>query len=717
MDFYDLWQLFDLCKKELHRYGSPKKLESIESLKKIILDLWNDERIPDNVIQVIYEYYKSDMDASILNQFIIDEINKMNKENKIRVIENISKSFNLENIGEIFTCLEKDLDKTLLILNSTQMTKEEKETVFQVIENEYYRSQIVKQIHSNNFETDKLVQQVLEFDVLEQKLDKISAEPEKAKFIANLRDNNVKIQFLKQIKEEKNRKFIINNLKHKVDPIIKPYTDLVMNMIKEFFEDKLGDKLDIQKMERLEIVFNTTDIALTDLGNMLSGETYHLYQKIIINSRHKENANQIIGILLHEYGHAFSKYNYLYTLYSPPEKIEEGTQDLFAELVINYYIEKHKNIYIGNKKIRIDYPYISYSSYDSENAWQRTMLYPLSQEEGKAELALSEYLLGDKNKYLEMTLGKERAKSHHKDIFGNPDVNTSWREIYEANPQSYNNVNRKSIYYRRNYLIPIFELQKRLENDDIDFFGMRDGETYKCEYIGNVYFKGRKLYQISEDEMAEFKNLYELQLGFVISGFNKFANKKINELNSKEIQEHSFEILSNSLILLSDLEEAGTTLERVWRTSLRFEAEKVTNGQSIEISLKKYRKLIPKYIEILSRNKINTNEYILDAVKDLQFEYIEQIRLALKEGKEQIVLEALKDNESSEIYVDNSILEVLEEFGINIRYDIGYTTKNIFQAASRGVLTLDDINRVKLTIDRNTTQISNEENRNGNESR
>ena len=132
---------------------------------------------------------------------------------------------------------------------------------------------------------------------------------------------------------------------------------------------------------------------------------------------------------------------------------------------------------------------------------------------------------------------------------------------------------------------------------------------------------------------------------------------------------------------------------------------------------KKYRKLIPKYIEILSRNKINTNEYILDAVKDLQFEYIEQIRLALKEGKEQIVLEALKDNESSEIYVDNSILEVLEEFGINIRYDIGYTTKNIFQAASRGVLTLDDINRVKLTIDRNTTQISNEENRNGNESR
>ena len=86
--------------------------------------------------------------------------------------------------------------------------------------------------------------------------------------------------------------------------------------------------------------------------------------------------------------------------------------------------------------------------------------------------------------------------------------------------------------------------------------------------------------------MAEFKNLYELQLGFVISGFNKFANKKINELNSKEIQEHSFEILSNSLILLSDLEEAGTTLERVWRTSLRFEAEKVTNGQSIEISLK-----------------------------------------------------------------------------------------------------------------------------------
>lgn len=101
----------------------------------------------------------------------------------------------------------------------------------------------------------------------------------------------------------------------------------------------------------------------------------------------------------------------------------------------------------------------------------------------------------------------------------------------------------------------------------------------------------------------------------------------------------------------------------------------------------------------------------------MQFEYIEQIRLALKEGKEQIVLEALKDNESSEIYVDNSILEVLEEFGINIRYDIGYTTKNIFQAASRGVLTLDDINRVKLTIDRNTTQISNEENRNGNESR
>lgn len=57
----------------------------------------------------------------------------------------------------------------------------------------------------------------------------------------------------------------------------------------------------------------------------------------------------------------------------------------------------------------MEYPYVSFTAYTKENAWQRTMLYALERD-GQDKIALAEYQLGDKNKYLDMVLGRETAE-------------------------------------------------------------------------------------------------------------------------------------------------------------------------------------------------------------------------------------------------------------------------------------------------------------------
>lgn len=131
------------------------------------------------------------------------------------------------------------------------------------------------------------------------------------------------------------------------------------------------------------------------------GIANHLFDYIKINDRHINNISSTLGFLLHEYSHLFIKYSNKYNCTPTSFSIEEGTCDLFADLVMNHYIEKHNQIQLGERKIRIEYPYSTYSLYDFENAWQRTILAGLEGKGKNPIEALSEYMLGDKYKYIE----------------------------------------------------------------------------------------------------------------------------------------------------------------------------------------------------------------------------------------------------------------------------------------------------------------------------
>ena len=788
MDLFGINNLIEKCEKYARRYGIQGRFAPIDEFRNLIVVLCNDDKIPEDLVEALYQYYGSGRDK-VLNDFKRQEFNKLAPIEKARLIlkcytERINpkklcgisqdeidsifeeigkqklllivelfeqgKTFNrntitlsiaeqlylLDTVNQIsdpwnkarlialaegrqiasyinsngtnksiiikmmadyfypdylkafIPSCESDLDKTILTL-SPRITKDNKNQLLSYIDNEYYRTQIVKHIYGKNSSIRYLRILMNEFNKEKTELDRIPQEKDKAAYIAALEDNDVKIQFLRQIKNKENRQMIINSLNCRIDRKIEPYVNFVQTMILEFFQDNLGQKFDDEKRERMQISFFRTDIGFRDLDNAM-GKTHTVSHKVLIDNRISKNISKIIQVLLHEYGHCFSMFNRSNTAYIPDSFIEEGTQDLFAELVINHYLEKHKNIEIDGKIVRMPYPYICYSGYDNENAWQRTMLY-LSKQNGKMYEALAEYQLGDKAKYLEMTLGKELASKHKKDALGNINISTNWRELYSANPQAWDIVDRKSTLYRRNYMLPLFELQRKLEKRGVDIL---NGEKQPCQYIANAYFNGRKVYEISREEMDEFCNLFFLQGGVAITDYKAFAIAKIKELNAMDIKNNSFEILNTSLALCKDLRGVGTNMERVWSNALRIEQGKV-ESQDIDTTLRKYKMIIPEYLEILSRVRNNpSKEYILDAVKDLQFAYLQQIQGWLENGRKNEVLNALRDEKTGEMFLDSSIIEQLESFGISVNYSIS----DVFQAARNGGIRLDEVGRAKFVF-------------------
>ena len=188
--------------------------------------------------------------------------------------------------------------------------------------------------------------------------------------------------------------------------------------------------------------------------------------------------------MIHEYSHLFIKYSNKTTHTLTSYAVEEGSCDLFADLVINYYLEKHHQIQLGERRVRIDYPYSVYSRYDFENAWQRTILAGL-QGKGKNPIeALSEYMLGDKYKYVEMYLGKEKAQTKELDQFGVPNCETSYDELYQSKEMDFSNIDKNSIYARRNYILPMFEIQNHLRETNTYIL---DGNSYYAEDVAKKY--------------------------------------------------------------------------------------------------------------------------------------------------------------------------------------------------------------------------------------
>lgn len=740
----DIYIVVDI-QEQIDRYY--EKIGGEENLEEFIRIQWPFTEISDKELNVLKQYYKS-KDKNVILKYITQEISDKSDEEITYIIADISSPFNgidgKQVMQLLFSAIKdknkileqyshmgpeaktmilnemNDYDKTNFIMEYTaprsgniQISDWLNRMMFE-IKDEYCRKQLITFVCTSKIIDVKQFQDnVLEYQKIRNELEQITDEKGRVNFIANLKHNDLKLQFLKQVKSGEDRNTIIQSLSKEVDPRIEPQVQLVQKMIKEFFEDKMRNQLTQEQKEKLEIAFAKTSVLFEELPMSINGRSYNVDDQISISTRHLYNKNKTILFLLHEYGHIFSRQNTKTENYCPNRDIEEGMQDVFSELVVNYYLEKHGQIELNGRKIRMEYPCKAYSGYDNENSWARTMLYPL-QKQGKDFIAITEYLLGSKNKFLELTLGKENADKKTRDLFGNPAINVSWKELYEMMPEGFEKEQMgTSVYCRRNNFIPIFIFQKALEGKGVNFFGLRNNETYNCSYIANKYFNGRKLYQISRDEMTKFHDLFTAQKGIGIGEYDRFLNEMINELTEEEVTEYSTEILDSSLGFAKCVGGIGSNLEKMWGLALVEERKKVKKGQSVKESVTKYRMFIKGYMTTLERIDSDSSEFLKDGVKDLKEMYLQQIEECIKNGEQQEIIECLRDEDNAST-VDDEILSIFEAYGIKFEelQVMGrvYTAKDIVDSAIRGKIKLDDVQRISVMIEQKESEMGERSN-------
>ena len=348
----------------------------------------------------------------------------------------------------------------------------------------------------------------------------------------------------------------------------------------------------------------------------------------------------------------------------------------------------------------MEYPYVSFTAYIKENAWQRTMLYAL-ESDGQDKIALAEYQLGDKNKYLDMVLGRETEKKKIRDGFGNPIYSTSAEEIYNANQEKFKVIDKNSPYYRRNWILPEYILHDRLKDKGINLLGCTD-ERYECSDIASKYFDNKRIYEIDAEEMEEFVDLVRETRGASIVGYDNFANESINKLEERDLNEHSFEILKNFAIVGKNSSNFLPVTQDRLITCLIAEEKKVEEGQDIAESLKKYKEIIPTYKKILFLKERDPNAIIIKQVEDLQYAYLDQLDQALEEDREGTI-KAITEAEDSEIWIDKSIAEVLDKHGVVLestpKTQGNYSVDDVTRIAIKGKFTLGEIEGLGIALE------------------
>ena len=120
-------------------------------------------------------------------------------------------------------------------------------------------------------------------------------------------------------------------------------------------------------------------------------------------------------------------------------------------------------------------------------------------------MTLAEYELGDKNKYLDMVLGKEIAAKKTKDYFGNSQIVTSAEEIFNAHRDEFRNIDKETDVLS----FPMFEKQeldemiakKQFEHEDV---------------LGDIIISIARV----EEQAKEYGHSFERELSYmVVHGF------------------------------------------------------------------------------------------------------------------------------------------------------------------------------------------------------
>ena len=178
------------------------------------------------------------------------------------------------------------------------------------LEDLYFRSQFFK-LCEKRIEYNHAKNNVYKYNKLLYELEEMKDDESRAKFVVSIEDREMKLALLRYIQKRENRDLIINSFDKKVDKEIESIDKLIQRMIREYFEDKLGNKLTDDKRERLELVLRGSDVSYGDASNKIKGRELEGFadsfeRDITISCEIKDKIKIIIGVLAHEYGHLFS---------------------------------------------------------------------------------------------------------------------------------------------------------------------------------------------------------------------------------------------------------------------------------------------------------------------------------------------------------------------------------------------------------------------------
>lgn len=584
---------------------------------KELFDALPDARILLDKIETASPNYQGKLLSLINKEKAFQYINENGKSSDI-IIQYLSKCNSIQLLEEAMESILSDYNRAKILVQGGS------DVFLPYITDQYYRTQIVKSHSEFDFDEKELIDEMEEYNSHLNYIKTLDDDKSRAEYIAKIEDKDIKQSLLTEISEKKSRDIVINSFSRYVDPQIASLDNLSQTMIREFFEDTLGDGFTDDKKERLEIIFKRSDVVFENLEPNINGRANHVFKNIKISNTHKNNTNRNLGFLVHEYSHLLSMYDYAYTKNKPEHSIEEGMADTFADSVINHYLEKHKNIILDGEEIRVDKPYVTYSGYDFENAWARTMLAGL-EPSGKDKEAIGEYILGSKSKFTEIVFGKEIAETKDRTHFGMVEIKTDIEELYYSPKLDFSSIDEESIYYRRNYILPLYQIQNKVK-DEADVVGvLSEGKSYYASYISDKYFAGRKFYEVPKEDLKKFLELLDSQTTpgerpSAIFRISEYKNELIDNLTEEEIKDFSFEILDGITVLWGNESKlkAGTNLENVARIAFEEEIKKIKDGQPLEITKQKRNRLIQKYEEMFE-TKNESNMYILDYAKDYEF--------------------------------------------------------------------------------------------------
>ena len=358
---------------------------------------------------------------------------------------------------------------------------------------------------------------------LRRTIDAIDGENNKVSYLANQKDNEEKLEFLKNFTEKESRDKIISSLEHKVSPDLFKIVYLAQRMIKEFIKD-VYTSTPADKLEAIEITFNRTNIIFNKLPDNYNMEVDEESKTITIAENRRHNQNKLLGYVLHGYAHCFSNIN---KSENEDEILEEGNADIFVDLVVNNYIKKHPFESFG---FHIDKNYSIESAYTEANSIIRTRMYVLEKLKIDKKMLL-EFLLGDKEKYL-------------KNIFNGVQKNDEFNlnEFYEKNKFALQDINRESIYYRKNAILPMYILQEKIVTENI-----LEKEYSQLDLI-KKRFNYERINKINADELDDFINIMQ-DTDRVKDNLAEFIATELNGLTDMEKRMSADNIIENVLVI------------------------------------------------------------------------------------------------------------------------------------------------------------------------